>query len=189
MGKIKEIELNKDQDHLLIKLIKDFFNPYEVWGRQNRKQLYIGLICTLSYFTANAFLKVKNPEWNPFIYSSNGLLIAVFICTGHLVVSGIADTFGIHFSKYPWYENYMPTIITLLGLTTLMGLQNLNSNGKLDAALWINISFLLVVFIIAAGHFVQGSSHEKVLKIWFALLGYYFSIIVFFYSLEKFVIR
>ncbi|MGE5812638.1 MAG: hypothetical protein ACM339_14105, partial [Ignavibacteria bacterium] len=128
MGKIKEIELNKDHDHLLIKLIKDFFNPYEVWGRQNRKQLYIGLICTLSYFTANAFLNVKNPEWNPFIYSSNGLLIAVFICTGHLLVSGIADTFGIHFSKYPWYENYMPTIITLLGLTTLMGLQNLNSN-------------------------------------------------------------
>jgi len=189
MGKIREIEFDPDNDHLLIKQIKDFFNPNEVWGRQNRKQLYVGLICTIGYFIANALLKVKNPGWNPFIYSSNGLLIAVFICAGHLLVAGVADTFNIHFSKYPWYEKYMPTIITLLGITTLMGLQNLNSAGKLDAALWINISFLFIVFIIAAGNFVQGSSHEKVLKIWFALLGYYFSVIVFFYCLEKFVIK
>jgi hypothetical protein len=189
MGKIKELEFNEENDHLFLRLIKDFFNPFEVWGRQNRKQLYVGLICTIIYFIANILLKVKNPDWNPFIHTSNGLLAAVFICAGHLFIAGIADTFNIHFSKYPWYEKYMPTIITLLGLTTLMGLQNLNSNGNLDAALWINISFLFIIFIIAAGYFVQGSNHEKVLKVWFALLGYYFSIIVFFYSLEKFVIR
>jgi hypothetical protein len=82
----------------------------------------------------------------------------------------------------------MPSIITLLGLTTLMALQNLNGSGNVDAALWINISFQFIVFIIAAGYFVEGTSHEKVLKIWFALLGYYFSIIVFFYLLENFII-
>jgi hypothetical protein len=189
MEKINDIEYETRDENIVFRLIKDFFNPHELWGRQNRKQFYVGLICTLVYFTANSLWTIKNPSWNPFVHSSNGLMIAAFLCAAHLFVAGIADTFNIHFSKYPWYEKYMPTIITLLGLTTLMGLQNLNSNGKLDAALWINISFLFVVFIIAAGYFVQGSSHEKVLKIWFALLGYYSSIIVFFYFMENFIIR
>lgn len=188
MEKIKEMEFEEEENYL-IKLIKDFFHPEELWGRQNRKQLYVGLICTVVYFAVNALITVNNPPWNPFMHSSNGLMIAALLCAAHLFISGIADTFNIHFSRYPWYEKYMPTIITLLGLTTLMGLQNLHSHGNLDAALWINISFLFIVFIIAAGHFVQGSSHEKVLKIWFALLGYYFSVIVFFYLMESFITR
>jgi len=188
MEKISEIHLNIRQDNLIIRLLKDFFNPDEPWGRQNRNQFLIGLVCTLGYFLANALFNTKNPDWNPFLNSSNGLLITVFICTGFILISFIADIFGISLSKHPWYEKYMTVIIALLGLTTLMALQNLNSSGNVDAALWINIAFLLIVFIIASGYFVEGSSYEKVLKIWFALLGYYFSIIVFFYLLENFII-
>jgi len=173
------------QDNLIIRLVKDFFNPRESWGRQNRNQLFVGLICAAGYFSVNVILKTYHPDWNPFISSSNGLLIGVFICAGLILINSIADIFSSYHSKYPWYEKYIPAIIALLGLTTLMAVQNLNSKGALDAVLWINLIFVLIIFIIAAGHFVEGSSHEKVLKIWFALLGYYFSVVVFFYFMEK----
>lgn len=189
MEKISEIRLNIRKDNLIIRLLKDFLNPNETWGRQNRKQFLIGLACTSGYFLANTLFNTKYLDWNPFFNSSNGLLISVFICAGLILISCIADILGIGLSKHPWFEKYMPMIISLLGLTTLMALQNLNVSGNVDAVLWINISFLLIVFIIAAGYFVEGSSYEKVLKIWFALLGYYFSVIVFFYFLEDFVIK
>jgi len=189
MEKTKGIDLDMHQENIIIKLIKDFFNPREVWGRQNRKQLFIGLISVLCYFLANLLFNERNQAWNPFQNSSNGLLIAVFINAGYILISAVFEIFEFTSSKYPWYEKFMPAIITLLGLTTLSALQNLSISGTVNAALWINISFLLVVFIIAAGYFVEGSSHEKVLKIWFALLGYYFSVIVFFYFIENFIMR
>jgi len=188
MEKIRELPLERQQGNSIIRLVKDFFNPYELWGRQNRNQLLIGLICTVGYFLANVFFNTDQTDWNPFFNSSNGLLLTVFICTGLILARFIMNIFSQSSATYPWYEKYMPEIITLLGLVTLIAIQNLSNSDTLDAALWVNIIVLLVVFIIAAGYFVEGSSHEKILKVWFALLGYYFSVVVFFYFLETLVI-
>ena len=185
MGKVQGSLLRAHHESLIIRLVKDFFNPYESWGRLNRNQLLLGSLCTAGYFLSNALIKTKDPDWNPFLNSSNGLLTSVFICLSLILINLIAEIFNRNQPKHPWYERYIPTIISLLGLTTLMALQNLDSRSSLDAALWVNIIFLLIIFIIAAGYFVEGSNHEKVLKIWFALLGYYFSVVVFFYFIEN----
>jgi hypothetical protein len=188
MEKIREMQLQAQQDNSFIRLIKDFFNPLELWGRQNRNQFLVGLICTAGYLLANILFNTDNPDWNPYFYSSDGLLITVFICLVLILAKPIKNLFIQNSSATPWYEKYMAQLITLLGLVTLIALQNLNNSDSFDAALWINIIVLLVVFIIAAGYFVEGSSHEKVLKVWFALLGYYFSVVVFFYFLETIII-
>ena len=99
------------------------------------------------------------------------------------------SVFNLSQKKYPWYEKYMPMIISLLGLVTLIAIQNLSSTGDYDVSLWINIIVLLVIFIIAAGYFVEGNSNEKIIKIWFSLLGYYFSIIALFYFLDRFITK
>jgi uncharacterized membrane protein SirB2 len=187
MEKIREMQLETQRDNSFIRLVKDFFNPHELWGRQNRNQFMIGLICTAGYFLANIFFNTNNSDWNPYFNSSNGLLITVFISIGLILTRFITDIFNRSSAGYPWYEKYMAQLITLLGLVTLIALQNLSNSDTLDAALWINIIVLLVIFIIAAGYFVEGSSRERILKIWFALLGYYFSIVVFFYFLERLI--
>ena len=182
MEKIIEMKLDTQQDNSFTKLIKDFFNPLELWGRQNRNQFMIGLICAAGYFLTNIIFKTDNPDLNPYFHTSSGLYITVFICIGLILSKLIRNIFAS--SKSPWYEKYMAELITLLGLVTLIALQNLNGAGTLDAALWINTIILLVVFIIAAGYFVEGSGHERVLKLWFALLGYFLSVVAFFYFLE-----
>jgi len=168
---------------LILKLAKDFFTPYEFWGRQNRNQFFVGLGIIAVYFIINIIFHSTRVQ-APFINSSNGLLAAIFICVMLIIVRFFTGVLKISRSGYPWYEKYMPLIITLLGLTTLIAMQNLNGKGDDDAGLWINIVVLLVIFIIAAGHFVEGSTHERAVKIWFALLGYYFSVVAFFYFLE-----
>jgi hypothetical protein len=174
----------KDREKSLIRLVKDFFHPYELWGRQNRNQFVMGLIITGIYFLANFMFGEYHSSWNPFAHSSNGLFSAVLICVA-LIIGRIAFNLATnHTSKYPWYEKYMPMMITLLGLITLVAFQNLSSNVD-DVSLWINLIVLLIIFIIAAGYFVEGSSSEKVMKIWFALFGYYFSVVAFFYFLEN----
>jgi uncharacterized membrane protein SirB2 len=167
----------------ILKLAKDFFTPYEFWGRQNRNQFFVGLGITAVYFVTNAIFHSIRAQ-APFVNSSNGLLAAIFICLVLIIVRFFAGVLKISSSEYPWYEKYMPLIITLLGLTTLLAMQNLNGKGDDDAGMWINIVVLLVIFIIAAGHFVEGSTNERALKIWFALFGYYFSVVAFFYFLE-----
>ena len=168
----------------IFRLAKDFFTPYEFWGRQNRNQFIVGVVTASVYFVTNIIFHSTRAR-APFINSSNGLLAAIFICVMLIIVRFFAGVLKIGSTKYPWYEKYMPTIITLLGLSTLIAMQNLNGKGTDDAGLWINIVVLLVIFIIAAGHFVEGSSNERAMKIWFALLGYYFSVVAFFYFLER----
>lgn len=167
----------------ILRLAKDFFTPYEFWGRQNRNQFFVGLGITAIYFVTNVISHSARAQ-APFINSSNGLLAAIFICVVLIIVRFFAGVLKINSSKYPWYEKYMPLIIALLGLSTLLAMQNLNGKGDDDAGMWINIVVLLVIFIIAAGYFVEGSTHERALKIWFALFGYYFSVVTFFYFLE-----
>ncbi len=167
----------------IFRLAKDFFTPYEFWGRQNRNQFFVGLVITVAYFIINIIFNSTGTR-ALFINSSNGLLAAIFICVMLIIVRFFAGMLKISSSSFPWYEKYMPMIITLLGLTTLIAMQNLNGKGDDDAGLWINIVVLLVIFIIAAGHFVEGSTHERAMKIWFALLGYFFSVVAFFYFLE-----
>jgi hypothetical protein len=169
----------------MFKLVRNFFDYNESWGRQNRNQFLIGFICSIIYILINLVVNKLNAEWNPFLYSSNGLLFAAFICTVVFFAKIVTSIFNLHSSKFPWYEKYLPTIITLLGLITLMALQNLHGRGSFDAALWVDIVFLLTFFMIAAGYFVDGKNNEKTLKIWFSLLGYYFSVIGFFYFLEE----
>ena len=173
----------------IIKLVKNFFNPYESWGRQNRNQFIVGFIATVGYFIINSFLGSTYVEWNPFLNSTNGLVSAVFISIILVFARFIMSITKLNSSKYPWYEKYMPMIITLLGLITLVAIQNLNGKGADDAGIWINLVILLIVFIIAAGHFVEGRSNERVIKIWFALFGYYLSIIAFFYFLETWLFQ
>jgi uncharacterized membrane protein SirB2 len=168
---------------IIFKLAKDFFTPYEFWGRQNRNQFIVGLIITTAYFFTNIIFHSSRAK-APFINSSNGLIAAIFICMMLIIIRFFSGVLKISHSEYPWYEKYMPSIITLLGLSTLIALQNLNGKGTDDAGLWINIVVLLVIFIIAAGYFVEGSANERALKLWFALLGYYFSVVAFFYFLE-----
>lgn len=168
---------------VIFRLARNFFTPHEFWGRQNRNQFIVGLITTAAYFFTNIIFHYSRAR-APFINSSNGLLAAIFICLVLITVRFFMGVFKISHSKYPWYEKYMPSIITLLGLSTLIAMQNLNGKGADDAGLWINIVVLLVIFIIAAGHFVEGSANERALKLWFALFGYYFSVVAFFYFLE-----
>ena len=53
------MKLEAQQDNSFTRLIKNFFNTHELWGRQNRNQFFIGLICTAGYFLTNIFLIVK----------------------------------------------------------------------------------------------------------------------------------
>ena len=177
----------KQHENFIIKAFKDFFNPYQAWGRQNRNQFIIGIFLVIIYFLSNSIITAVHPSWNPFTYTSNGLLITAFVCAGLVIGRYTASIFNFSSNKYPWYEKYMPMIISLLGLVTLMALQNLGGTGVYDASLWINISVLFVIFIIAAGYFVEGSNSEKIIKIWFSLLGYFFSVIVVFYFLDRFL--
>jgi uncharacterized membrane protein SirB2 len=182
---MRELSLRGESEKLIVRLAKNFFTPYESWGRQNRHQFLVGLITTAGYFITNFFLGSGYMEWNPFINSSNGLLISVFICVGLILFRFTMNFTSLNYSKYPWYEKYMPMIITLLGLVTLIAFQNLDGKGADDAGLWINIVVLLIIFIIAAGYFVEGRSNERIIKIWFALFGYYLSVVAFFYFFEK----
>jgi hypothetical protein len=185
--KVRALSVKGHHENFIIKAIRDFFNPDESWGRQNRNQFIVGLILVIVYFLGNTIIKTIHPSWNPFLYTSNGLLLAAFACIGLVIGRYITGFFKLSSRKYPWYENYMPMIISLLGLVTLMAFQNLSGTGVYDASLWINIIVLFVIFIIAAGYFVEGSSNEKIIKIWFSLLGYFFSIIVLFYFLDRFL--
>jgi hypothetical protein len=178
--KVKELRLNEQNDRQIITIVKNFFTADEQWGRLNRSQFIIGLECTITYFIINILFRDIVLSSNTFPNSSNGLLASVFICIGISIVN-----FFDHIpAKYPWYEKFMPKIITLLGLITLIAVQNLDSKGIDDISLWMDIVILLVLFIIAAGYFVEGVRSERVIKIWFALLGYYFSLVAFFYLLE-----
>jgi hypothetical protein len=187
--KVPELSVKNHHENLIVKTVKDFFNPYKSWGRQNRSQFLVGLILVAVYFLGNSIFNAVHPVWNPFLYSSNGLLLAVFICIGLMFGRYLFSVFKISSKTYPWYEKYMPMIISLLGLITLIAIQNLSSTGVYDASLWINIIVLLVIFIIAAGYFVEGNSNEKIIKIWFSLLGYFFSVIAVFYFLDSFLTR
>ena len=178
--KVRELWIKEDPDKLIYRLVNDFFHPYEQWGRLNRNQFLTGLACTIGYFLTNIVLRTLDMSWNPFAHSSNGLIVGAFICFG-LVTYNVVK---LGTDKFPWYETYMPKIITLLGLITLIALQNINGKGFDDIAILINIICLLTVFIIAAGYFVEGSSNEKTVKKWFSLFGYYFSVVVFFYFWE-----
>ena len=185
--KARELSVKNHHENFIIKALKDFFNPYESWGRQNRSQFLVGLFLVIIYFLSNAVIITPHPSWNPFVYTSNGLLIAAFACIGLVIGRYMISIFNLSSNKYPWYEKYMPMIISLLGLVTLIAIQNLSSTGVYDASLWINIIVLFVIFIIAAGYFVEGSSNEEIIKIWFSLLGYFFSIITVFYFLDRFL--
>jgi uncharacterized membrane protein SirB2 len=186
--KVRELSFKDHENHFVLKPIKDFFNPYELWGRQNRNQFLVGLLLVAAYFLGNIIYKSK-PPWDPFLHSSIGLLIAVFVCIGLIVLRYATALFNLSPHKYPWYEKYMPMIISLLGLITLIAIQNLSGAGSYDASLWINMIVLLVIFIIAAGYFVEGNSNEKIIKIWFSLLGYFFSVIAVFYFLDAYLIK
>lgn len=185
--KARELSVKNHHENFIVKTAKDFFNPYESWGRQNRNQFLVGLLLVLIYFLGNLIVKTAHPAWNPFLFTSNGLLLAAFACVGLVVGRYLINFLNLNSNKYPWYEKYMPMIISLLGLITLIAIQNLSSTGDYDVSLWINIIVLLVIFIIAAGYFVEGSSSKKIIKIWFSLLGYFFSIIAVFYFLDRFI--
>ncbi len=182
-----QLSLADHPGKFIARLIRNFFTPYESWGRQNRNQFLIGLLSTFVYLLTNFVFKINLAGWNPFINSSGGLIVSVYICIALTILKILIDVINPNPLKYPWYENYMPMIITLLGLATLIAFQNLDGSGFDDAGLWINIVILLIVFILAAGYFVEGNNNEKIIKIWFALLGYYFSVITFFYFFEKMV--
>ncbi len=185
--KARELSVKNHHESFFTKAAKDFFNPFESWGRQNKNQFLVGLLLVIIYFLGNSIINTAHPAWNPFLHSSNGMLLAVFTCIGLILGRYIISLFKLNSQSYPWYEKYMPMIISLLGLITLIAIQNLSSTGFYDASLWINIIVLLVVFIIAAGYFVEGNSNEKIIKIWFSLLGYFFSIIAVFYFLDSFL--
>ncbi len=186
--KVRELSFKDGEEHHILKPVKDFFTPYELWGRQNRNQFLVGLLLVAAYFLGNFIFKNNHPAWDPFLHSSTGLLIAVFTCVGLIIVRFASALFNFTPHIYPWYEKYMPMIISLLGLITLLAIQNLSSGGSYDASLWINMIVLLVIFIIAAGYFVEGSN-EKIIKIWFSLLGYFFSVIALFYFLDAYLIK
>ncbi|RPH75431.1 hypothetical protein EHM76_01680 [bacterium] len=186
--KTSELSVN-DNPATISRLIKDFFHPYEQWGRLNRSQFITGITCTAAYFLTNIFSGLNYRGFDSFANSSNGLIASVIICWALVLGRFVSGIFNKKVSFAPWYERYMPLIITLLGLVTLIALQNLNNSGSQDAALWINIIILLVIFIITAGYFVEGSSNERVIKMWFALLGYYFSVITFFYFCETLIFK
>ena len=184
--KARELSVKDHHENFIFKVAKDFFNPYESWGRQNRNQFLVGLLLIIIYFLGNKIFSTIHPAWNPFLYTSNGLLVAAYACIGLVIGRYIIGILNLGSKRYPWYEKYMPMIISLLGLVMLIAIQNLSSTGMYDASLWINIIVLFVIFIIAAGYFVEGSSSGKIIKIWFSLLGYFFSIIAVFYFLESF---
>lgn len=186
---LQGLSMRTNPGRFIIKLAKNFFTPYESWGRQNRNQFLVGLITSIVYFAANYIFGNSYIEWNPFINSSNGLISGVFICTVLVFIRFILNVSKPNSSRNPWYEQYMPMIITLLGLVTLIAFQNLDGKGADDASIWINLVVLLIIFIIAAGYFVEGRSNERVIKIWFALFGYYLSVIAFFYFLETWVFQ
>jgi hypothetical protein len=184
---METLELPANAKGNIVRLIQDFFNPAESWGRQNRNQLFTGAVCSMLYFITNIFFRGFHPGWNPFLESSNGLITAFL---GSILLGFgmfIFNLSRLSFANYPWYERYMPMIITLLGIITLAAFQNLDGQGGDDASLWINIVVLLIIFIIAAGYFIEGKSNEKIIKIWFALFGYYLSVIAFFYAAETFL--
>ena len=183
--KVRELSFKSHEDNFILKPIKNFFNPYELWGRQNRNQFLIGLLLVVTYILVNFIFKNNNPSWDPFLHSSFGLLVSVFVCIGLIAVRYVADIFNKN--RHPWYEKYMPMIISLLGLISLIAVQNLSSTSAYDASLWINIIVLLVIFIIAAGYFIEGNSNEKIIKIWFSLLGYFLSVIAVFYFLDAYL--
>ena len=185
--KVRALSVKGHGENFIIKGIKDFFNPYESWGRQNRNQFLVGLLLVIVYFLGNLIFNTVHPSWNPFLFTSNGLLLTAYACIGLVVGRYVISFLNLSSKRYPWYENYMPMIISLLGLVTLIAIQNLSSTGVYDASLWINIIVLFVIFIIAAGFFVEGNSNEKIIKIWFSLLGYFFSIIAVFYFLDRFL--
>jgi hypothetical protein len=185
--KVRELSVKSEHESLIIKSIKDFFNPNASWGRQNRNQLIVGVLSLIAYYITNSVFKAYHPAWNPFRYSSSGLVIAVYLCIGLISIRFVMHMFHLIHNEHPWYEGYMPMIISLLGLVTLIAIQNISTIGVYDVSLWINIIVLFVIFIIAAGYFVEGNSNEKVIKIWFSLLGYYFSVIAFFYFLDRFI--
>jgi hypothetical protein len=187
--KVRELSVKDHHENIIWKAVRDFFNPYESWGRQNRNQLLVGLFLAIVYLFGNSLITSVHPAWNPFSFSSNGLLVAVFTCVGLVILRYAFSFFKLGSNKYPWYEKYMPMIISLLGLVTLIAIQNLSSTGLYDASLWINIIVLLVIFIIAAAYFVESNSNEKIIKIWFSLLGYFFSIIAVFYFFESYLTR
>lgn len=186
---MRGLSIRNHLGRFVIKLVKNFFNPYESWGRQNRNQFIVGFIITVGYFISNSLLRSSYVGWNPFYNSTNGLIIAVFISLILVLARFIMGTTKLSSAEYPWYEKYMPMIITLLGLITLVAIQNLNGRGTDDAGIWINLVMLLIIFIIAAGYFVEGRSNERVIKIWFALFGYYLSVIAFFYFLETWLFQ
>ena len=187
--KARELSVKSHHENFIIKAVKDFFNPYESWGRQNRNQFIVGLSLVIVYFLGNSIITAAHPAWDPFMHSSVGLVLAVFASIGLILGKYIISLFKLNSQKFPWYEKYMPMIISLLGLITLIAIQNLSSTGFYDASLWINIIVLLVIFIIAAGYFIEGNSNEKIVKIWFSLLGYFFSIITVFYFLESYLTK
>ncbi|MFO7446644.1 MAG: hypothetical protein R6W90_09765 [Ignavibacteriaceae bacterium] len=180
--KVRDVWIKEEPDKLIVRLIKDFFHPHEQWGRLNLNQFITGLICAAGYFLVNIFFGSLQFSQDSFINSSGGLISAVIICFGLTVVSFFQTK-----HKYPWFEKYLPKIITLSGLITLMALQNIRGTSPDDVALLMNIIGLLILFIITTGYFVEGNSNERVIKIWFAVFGYYFSVILFFYFCENII--
>ncbi|HVO74222.1 MAG TPA: hypothetical protein VMT35_09390 [Ignavibacteriaceae bacterium] len=178
--KARELKLKEEHGDYLVTIFKNFFTPLERWGRLNRSQLIMGSECTSVYLLVNILFRNVNLNWNPFSNSSPGLMAAVLISIGIT----LANLFINPSRHFPWFEKYLPKIITIMGLITLIAIQNLNSKGIDDIGLWMNIVFLLVLFIIMAGYFVEGISSERIIKVWFSLLGYFFSVIGFFYLLE-----
>jgi hypothetical protein len=185
--KSRPVEISKSHEYLLLRTIKDFFTPHEQWGRLNKRQFITGLLCTTVYFFVNTFINSHQSEVDALVYSSSGLLFAIYTCWAILAFEIIRSAFVLSPAALPWAERYMPVIITMLGIFTLSAIQNLGTIGMQDAAMWINIVILFIVFIITAGYFVESNSNERIIKRWFALLGYYFSVIVFFYFCETII--
>lgn len=185
----RSVEIRRSHEFLLLRAVKDFFTPHEQWGRLNKRQFITGLICTITYFAVNTFLSPQHREVDTLKYSSSGLLFTFYSCWALLLFELLRSAFTFISGGMPWFERYMPIIITMLGIFTLTGVQNIGSGGMQDAAMWINIVILLVVFIITAGYFIENNSNEKIVKRWFALLGYYFSVVVFFYFCETIIFK
>jgi hypothetical protein len=185
--KSRSVEISRSQEYLVLKAVRDFFTPHEQWGRLNKRQFITGVICTFVYFIVNTIYSPSHREFDTFAFSSSGLVVSIYICWSILIAEFTRAIFAISSSGTPWFERYMPVIITMLGISTLTAIQNLANIGMQDAAMWINIVILFIIFIITAGFFVESSSNERIIKRWFALLGYYFSIVVFFYFCETII--
>jgi hypothetical protein len=181
------VEISNSHEYLILKAVKDFFTPHEQWGRLNKRQFITGVICTFVYFVVNIIYTPIHREFSSFTFSSTGLMASIYVCWAILIAEFVRAIFAISSPGTPWFERYMPVIITMLGISTLTAIQNLGSIGMQDAAMWINIVILLIIFIITAGFFVETSSNERIIKRWFALLGYYFSVVVFFYFCETII--